>query len=416
MPGLSRRGFLQTAIMTSAVLSLGGPVAAYADTEEEMRARAADVAAKLVAWQQQLDQDSDAYYQALDEHDAAVVAMEDARARYDEASAQILVLQGNLGERANSMYRGGKYRLLDVLLGSVTFEGFVNNWSFLEKMNEDDQMRIDELVTTRAAAQAAYEESLVQEQIAADKLAESERIAAEAADVVALYQAEYDGLDAELAALVEQEKEEAYASAGLTSETTRFEESVGFVSSQETAASGTGSTATSASGSVSGASSGSGSTSSSPTPGSGSQGGTTSGTTSTSSSQPEPEPEPEPEPDPVEVPSSGVADTVVSAAYSQLGVPYVWGGSEPYVGLDCSGLVQYCYSCAGISLPRWSQNQRNAGYRIPLSSAEPGDILGNSHHVGIYIGGGRFIHAPDVGDYVKISSYMGMFVDATRIV
>ena len=67
--------------------------------------------------------------------------------------------------------------------------------------------------------------------------------------------------------------------------------------------------------------------------------------------------------------------TIVEAAYSQIGVPYVWGESTPGVGLDCSGLTQYCYKQAGISIPRNSEDQAAFGTKVPVSQAKPGDIL-----------------------------------------
>lgn len=103
--------------------------------------------------------------------------------------------------------------------------------------------------------------------------------------------------------------------------------------------------------------------------------------------------------------NTSVAQAIVNAAYSQLGVPYVWGGTTPYGGLDCSGLVQYCHSVAGISLPRVSQAQGGCG--IAVSNPQPGDIVCYGSHVGIYIGGGQMIHAPKPGDVVKIASVYG---------
>lgn len=106
------------------------------------------------------------------------------------------------------------------------------------------------------------------------------------------------------------------------------------------------------------------------------------------------------------------ADAVVSAAYSQLGVPYVWGGTTPGVGLDCSGLTQYCYKQAGISIPRNTEEQYAQGSKIALSDAQPGDILYRMGHVGIYIGGDRYIHAPHRGEVVKIDSGISSFTCA----
>ena len=99
---------------------------------------------------------------------------------------------------------------------------------------------------------------------------------------------------------------------------------------------------------------------------------------------------------------TSAAQTIVNAAYSQLGVPYVWSGTTPGVGLDCSGLVQYCHKVAGISIGRTSGAQGGGGQAV--SNPQPGDVVCYSGHVGIYIGGGQMIHAPHTGDVVKIAS------------
>ena len=113
---------------------------------------------------------------------------------------------------------------------------------------------------------------------------------------------------------------------------------------------------------------------------------------------------------------SGTAsgNAIVEAAHSQLGVPYVWGGSTPNVGLDCSGLTQWCYAQAGISIPRYSEDQATGGTKIPLSEARPGDILWRPGHVAIYIGGDQYIHEPQTGDVCKISNGISYFTCAVR--
>lgn len=103
--------------------------------------------------------------------------------------------------------------------------------------------------------------------------------------------------------------------------------------------------------------------------------------------------------------NQNAAAAIVNAAYSQLGVPYVWGGSRPGKGLDCSGLTQYCHRVAGISIPRYSGDQSAQGRSV--SDPQPGDIFCQPGHVGIYIGGGKVIHAPEPGDVVKISNVWG---------
>jgi peptidoglycan DL-endopeptidase CwlO len=97
---------------------------------------------------------------------------------------------------------------------------------------------------------------------------------------------------------------------------------------------------------------------------------------------------------------------VVAEARKYLGVPYLWGGTDPKQGLDCSGLVQLVYKNLGIDLPRVSYEQATAGRPVDgLANAKPGDILAfNSpvDHVGIYIGNGKMIEAPRTGLDVRV--------------
>lgn len=106
--------------------------------------------------------------------------------------------------------------------------------------------------------------------------------------------------------------------------------------------------------------------------------------------------------------SSGRGQSIVNTAMKYLGVPYVWGGTSPS-GFDCSGLVQYSCSKNGISVPRVAAAQRGSGRYVSRENLQPGDLVffsngGGVSHVGIYIGNGNMIHAPQTGDVVKISS------------
>ncbi|WP_148241062.1 glucosaminidase domain-containing protein [Enterococcus faecium] len=108
--------------------------------------------------------------------------------------------------------------------------------------------------------------------------------------------------------------------------------------------------------------------------------------------------------------TTNVQQAIVREAFKHLGKPYVWGAKGPNT-FDCSGLTYYVYMKAtGHYIGGWTGEQQYAGTQIPLSQAQPGDLVfwgpssGVTHHVGIYIGNGQFIHAPQPGDKVRVTS------------
>ena len=103
-----------------------------------------------------------------------------------------------------------------------------------------------------------------------------------------------------------------------------------------------------------------------------------------------------------DAPVSGTGADVVNYALQFQGIPYVYGGTDPATGFDCSGFTQYVFAHFGISLPRTADAQRSVG--VPVTDPAPGDLLVTSDgsHVGIYVGGGRMIHAPRPGRTVTV--------------
>jgi cell wall-associated NlpC family hydrolase len=110
----------------------------------------------------------------------------------------------------------------------------------------------------------------------------------------------------------------------------------------------------------------------------------------------------------------------VQIANHLTGTPYRWGGASPRAGFDCSGLVQYVYGKVGIRLPHHAAGQYGHGRRVARGSLRAGDLVFFSGlgHVGIYAGGGKFIHAPRRGTTVRWSrlSSHGSYYGATRLV
>ncbi|KGM96496.1 glycoside hydrolase [Clostridium novyi A str. 4552] len=109
----------------------------------------------------------------------------------------------------------------------------------------------------------------------------------------------------------------------------------------------------------------------------------------------------------VSAPASGNA--IVSYAYNFLGTPYLWAANGPNA-FDCSGFTCYVYAHFGVGLPRTSGAQSGTGSYVSRDSLQPGDLVffgSPVHHVGIYVGGGCYIHAPRTGDVVKVSSLSG---------
>jgi cell wall-associated NlpC family hydrolase len=367
---VSRRGFMLGVAALLAAGSSGlsgilGSRAVFAEpTSVEKQAEADAVAAKLLQWEDELATASNNYFAALDAHDAAIAAMNEAQGRIDAAQAIIADTQIKLGARASNMYKNGPFSFLDVLFGATSFAEFTTRWDILNGINKENAELIAANKEARQAALTAHEEYSIQEQIAAEKLAEAEQIEAAAKQTVIQYEAELASLTAEVAELVQREQEAERARQAELERQAEFERQA------ELARRAALPSATNAG---------------------------SAGIVYTSP-----------------IPPPAGANAIVAAAYSQLGVPYVWAGSTPGVGFDCSGLTQWCYAQAGIYIPRTDGSQYGGASAIlPVSEAAPGDVLWMPGHVGIALGNGSYIHAPVPGRVVCIESWP-MFVCALR--
>jgi cell wall-associated NlpC family hydrolase len=119
-------------------------------------------------------------------------------------------------------------------------------------------------------------------------------------------------------------------------------------------------------------------------------------------------------------PRTTMGERAAGLARRYIGVPYAWGGASPGHGFDCSGLVMYVYSKLGVSLPHHAASQYRYGRKVSRWALKPGDLVFFSGlgHVGLFIGKGRFIDAPQSGSVVRVAllaSRSSSFVGARRI-
>ena len=382
---LTRRAFLGGAAAFGAA-AMVSPKNAFADpTSADVQAQADEARQKLNSMREQLGAASANYNQAVQEHDEAVSKMDECQTKIDENNARIDKLQDKLSKRARNMYRDGQTTFLDVILGSNSFDDFAKNWDTLTSLNEKDSEMVEQTKNLRADNEAQKQEYANQADIAQQKVEEADAAQKQAEELVQQYQNEVDSLDSQVAELLAEEEaaaqkaaEEAAAAAAAQAEATSSSSGASNTSSPSGSSSDSGSSndggGSSSGGSSSGSSSGGGSSSSS----SSSSGGG----------------------------SNNYGGSVVAAAQSQLGVPYVWGGTSWGSGLDCSGLTSGCWSrAAGIWIGRTTWDQiASAQWTGSVSEAQAGDVYACGSHVAIATGGGGYIHAPQPGEVVCYSS------------
>lgn len=379
---LTRRAFLGGAAAFGAA-AMVSPKNAFADpTSADVQAQADEARQKLNSMREQLGAASANYNQAVQEHDEAVSKMDECQTKIDENNAHIDKLQDKLSKRARNMYRDGQTTFLDVILGSNSFDDFAKNWDTLTSLNEKDSEMVEQTKNLRADNEAQKQEYANQADIAQQKVEEADAAQKQAEELVQQYQNEVDSLDSQVAQLLAEEEAAAQKAA---------EEAAAAAAAQAEAASSTNNASgdNAASNNV-GSSNNGGSNNTSNNGGGSSSGGGSSWSGGSSSSGG----------------SNNYGGSVVAAAQSQLGVPYVWGGTAWGSGLDCSGLTSGCWSrAAGIWIGRTTYNQiASAQWTGSLSEAQPGDVYACDYHVAIATGGGGYIHAPQPGEVVCYSS------------
>ena len=352
----------------AAILAVGLSVpaaSAFAAPSDDKQAEAQAALQKLNQYQSELDQASANYEAAHQEQIDAQNRVDEAQKQIEEKTAQIEKDQQRLSDRARDMYRSGDTNFLDVILGASSFEQFATTWNMLETLNGNDAELVSETKTAREDLQAAKQEAEEQAKVASDKAEEAKSVAEAADQKASEMQQTYNSLSAEAQELISQERAAQEAQQQAAAAAAEQNGTAG----NDAAATITNNNRNNTTSSNSNSSSNSNKNNAS--------------SSATNNSKPQ----------------SVSGNSVVNRAYSQLGKPYQWAAVGPN-SFDCSGLVSYCltgsYSRLGTTgtFMGWTR----------VSSPQPGDICVNSHHCGIYIGGGQMIHAPRTGDVVKVSS------------
>ena len=352
----------------AAILAVGLSVpaaSAFAAPSDDKQAEAQAALQKLNQYQSELDQASANYEAAHQEQIDAQNRVDEVQKQIEEKTAQIEKDQQRLSDRARDMYRSGDTNFLDVILGASSFEQFATTWNMLETLNGNDAELVSETKTAREELQAAKQEAEEQAKVASDKAEEAKSVAEAADQKASEMQQTYNSLSAEAQELISQERAAQEAQQQAAAAAAEQNGTAGNDAATTITNNNRNNTASSNSSSSSNSNKNNASSS------------------ATNNSKPQ----------------SVSGNSVVNRAYSQLGKPYQWGAVGPN-SFDCSGLVSYCltgsYSRLGTTgtFMGWTR----------VSSPQPGDICVNSHHCGIYIGGGQMIHAPRTGDVVKVSS------------
>jgi peptidoglycan DL-endopeptidase CwlO len=340
-PLTASRALLALAVAGGVALT---PLPATAAPDDPSTSR--EAAALVADRSRELEVVSEKVNEARERLDQQKAAAAKAAEAVDEAVAALKDAQDQVRTVARSAYTGGRLSHLEVMLGAESPEDLLNRVGTLDTIARYNGGVLDDATDAGAKAREARATA---EQAAADAAASVRRVTAQQTRLdrqVAAYKADYERL------LGEEEAARAPAERAAQERASRA------ARSQPAAPAAPATTS---------------SVSSAPAVSAGSGG-------------------------------SGAARTAVSTALAQVGDPYVWGAAGPG-SFDCSGLTQYAYAAAGISLPHSSGMQSQMGTSVSLSSAAPGDLLffySPVSHVAMYVGNGQMVHASTYGQPVKV--------------
>jgi cell wall-associated NlpC family hydrolase len=356
---------------------------------------------EAAALRQRIDDLANELDAAIEDYDYAVAMLDETQAASDrtqilltQAQADLAQADAQLVDRLVEIYKEGQMGFIDTLLGSASFSEVVSRLDFMERMSGQDaqivadvQAYTDQKSTLAdQLAQQLHDQQALTGELETARVKVEQKLAANQAALV-------DKKD-EIAQLV---KEEAQRQAQLLAEAKKAAEEAARKAAALVALQKAHRTTTTKKPTTATTKPATTPTTKEPT---------TPGSTTVTTAAPDPVP--------VDVPASATGAEVVSIALQYIGVPYVWAGASPN-GFDCSGFVMYVYKQVGISLPHSSRMQAGYGTAVSPDSLQPGDLIffySPIHHVAIYIGDGKMVHA--IGGGVQISTVWTRSLNCAR--
>ncbi len=387
---------LPIAVAAALVVPAMTPTVVQAQSVDEQRERVEDIVNELERLEEKANQIAEDYVEAIDDKTHLDAEIVEAEARVAAKEAELAELRANLGEMAIRSFVGSGSTPLGLL--------------FEDSANVNDVLTRDELARVALSTGNVTTDELdaAVEDLEAEKsdLDRKRDEAAQIAETLQAAQAETERLtndyvsaradaEAKLGQLIAEEEERR---ARESAERLAAEFAAQQAAAASNSANSGGSSNNSGGGNSGGSSNNSGGSSSSSgggnsgggnSGGGGSGGGSSGGTSS---------------PPPAVSSRAGIA---VQAAMSQQGVPYKYATSNPGVSFDCSGLTSYAWGQAGVYLPHQSRAQFASIPHVAKAAAQPGDLVfyySPISHVGVYIGGGKLVHAPNTGSVVNVAT------------
>ena len=358
-----------TCALAGALVLQGTPTIALGLTSAELQQQLNTARAELDSIGSQVMAAGEELYETQFELEQTEGQITEVEGKIDQKKVELQEAQQILSDRVASNYKSGGVGLASILLQAENLEDIVSSIYYASKVYESDAEAINNVKTIRASLEedqnALEEYKSAQEDLLTQQTEQMEALEAKEAE----QKAYVDNLNAEVAAKLEEERQaeierqrrEAEEAARLAAEAAKQQEQQ--VSNETTE---------------------------------------TTTTTDTSYSYTE-------TPNAPTVTSSGSGsltaaqrNTILAAAYSQIGVPYSFGACNPGSGFDCSGFTMWCYSQAGVSLPHSAASQSYVTSDVAYSDLQPGDLVFwigtgdptlTGNHVAMYIGGGNIIHA-----------------------